>query len=101
MIEGIQRRNRWRNNVFCLFVLGLFLAKATFAQSNQAVFTDSLQNGWENWSWATVNLTNSSPVHGGTRSISVATDAWEAAYFHHSAMDASYFTNLTFWIHGG
>src|SRR5271166_6394556 len=28
------------------------------AQTDQAVYTDALVNGWQNWSWATVNLSN-------------------------------------------
>ena len=71
------------------------------AQNNQAIYTDSLQNSWQNWSWATNNLNNASPVHGGTKSISVTAGAWQALYFEHSAFDPSGFTNFTFWIHGG
>jgi len=71
------------------------------AQTNQALFTDSLLNNWENWSWAASDFNNSTPVHGGTRSIRVTAGPWEALYFHHSAFDPTPFTNLTFWIHGG
>ena len=71
------------------------------AQADQSIFDDALQNAWENWSWAAVNLTNAAPAHGGTKSISVTPDAWEAIYFHHPAFDSAPFTNLTFWIHGG
>jgi len=71
------------------------------AQSPQTVYDDSLQNGWQNWSWATVSLTNSSPVHGGSSSISVSSAGWEALYLHHAAQNSSQWTNLTFWINGG
>lgn len=71
------------------------------AQTNQTVYTDSLQNGWQNWSWAAVEFTNTTFVHGGTKAIRVIVDPWEALYLHHDAQDARYFTNLTFWIHGG
>src|ERR1039457_5289867 len=39
------------------------------AQTTQTVYTDSLQNGWQDWSWATVNLATPAPVHGGASSI--------------------------------
>ena len=79
----------------------IFTGAASFAQ-NQVVYTDSLlQNGWENWSWATVRLTNGSPVHGGSSSISVSSTNWQALYLHHSAQSGSAFSNLTFWINGG
>jgi hypothetical protein len=89
-------------------VLPLFVSLGipnTFAQSNQTVYADSLQPGWQDWSWATVNLTNASPVHLGTHSISVtannAPGSWQAFYLNVAATDTSQITNLTFWINGG
>lgn len=75
------------------------------ARADQIIYSDSLQNGWENWSWATVNLANTSPVHSGSDSISVTasntpTD-WQALYLEIPAMDVSSYTNLTFWVNGG
>lgn len=81
----------------------LLLALATAANlraANSDVYLDALQSGWENWSWAQT-APASSPVHGGTKSLAVTADAWEAAYFHHGSVDATLYTNLTFWIHGG
>ncbi len=71
------------------------------AQSNQTVYVDSLQNGWEDWSWATTNFANPTPVHGGLSSISVSSTSYQALYLHHAMQDSSGFTNLTFWTHGG
>ena len=83
-------------------VFSLLLARAqSRAQTDQAIYTDSLQNGWQNWSWATVNLANSSPVEAGTKSISVSSTNWQALYFHHTAQDASPFGSISFWVHGG
>ena len=77
------------------------LALAAHAQ-DQAVYTDSLQNNWDNWSWAQTNLSATSPVHGGTNSMSVvATGTFQAAYFHHMAFSTAGYTYLTFWINGG
>src|SRR4051794_40363321 len=83
----------------CVVVAGI--ASSLCAQTNQTVFTDSLQNGWQNWSWATVNLANASPVHAGSTSISVSSTNWQALYFHHAVQSGSAFTNLSFWINGG
>jgi alpha-L-arabinofuranosidase len=77
------------------------LVRTAWAQGDQVVFNDALINGWQNWSWATVNPANSSPVHSGTRSISVIAGAWQAIYLHHDAFDSSGLTDLVFWIHGG
>jgi hypothetical protein len=70
-------------------------------RADQSVYADALQNGWEFWGWATVNLANGSPVHGGSASISVSSTDWQALYLHHAAQNASAFTHLSFWVHGG
>src|SRR5438132_1416851 len=82
---------------FLIFLFGL----SAVAQTDQQIYTDSLVNGWQNWSWATVNLSATSPVHSGTRSASVTADAWEAIYLHHDAFDNSGYSDVVFWIHGG
>jgi hypothetical protein len=83
---------------FAIVLLGL---SGTMLRADQTVYDDTLQNSWVNYSWATVNLTNTSPVHGGSSSISVSSINYQALYVHHTAMDASLFTNITFWINGG
>ncbi|MDX1953019.1 MAG: glycoside hydrolase family 44 protein [Verrucomicrobiota bacterium] len=66
-----------------------------------SLYSESLENGAANWSWASVNLANSQPIHSGTKSIAVTVDAWEALYLHFALPTGRSFTNLTFWIHGG
>jgi alpha-L-arabinofuranosidase len=90
--------------VFSLLIpilCGLALSSSAFAQSNQSVYSDALDNGWQNWSWASVNLSNSAPVHSGSASISVNAGAYQALYLHHDAFDSSLYTSLVFWINGG
>jgi alpha-N-arabinofuranosidase len=77
------------------------ITQSVFAQAEQTIYTDSLLNGWQNWSWATVNLSNTSPVHSGSNSASVTAGAWQALYLHHDGFDTNGYVNLTFWIHGG
>ncbi|HEY8562272.1 MAG TPA: glycoside hydrolase family 44 protein [Pyrinomonadaceae bacterium] len=74
---------------------------STARAQNQSIYTDSLQNGWENWSWATVNLNNSNPVQSGATSASVSAGAWAAFYLHRAAFSTANYTHLSFWIHGG
>ncbi len=74
---------------------------ATGARGDQIVYDDALADGWDNWSWASVDFAASSTTHGGSNSISVTVGAWQALYLHHSAFDATPYTNLSFWIHGG
>jgi uncharacterized repeat protein (TIGR01451 family) len=82
---------------------GLCLAAHTsvFAQVDVPIYNDSLVNGWLDWSSATVNLTNTQPVHSGADSISVSAGPWQAIYAAHDVMNTSGFTNLVFWINGG
>lgn len=49
------------------------------------IYTDSLNSGWENWSWdANVNLSSNNPVYSGTQAISITAQAWGALSLHHS-----------------
>jgi alpha-N-arabinofuranosidase len=79
----------------------LALTSAARAQTDQAVYTDALVNGWQNWSWATVNLANASPVQSGTDSIAVSAGPYQALYLHQTPFDSTLYTSLIFWINGG
>jgi hypothetical protein len=83
-----------------LLFAGIFLSQSAHS-ADQAVYTDSLQNSWQSWSWATVNAANSSPVHSGSASYSVTPGAWEALYLHHAAQNGALFSAIRFWINGG
>lgn len=79
----------------------LCLAPATGRAQDQDIYSDQLVNGWESWGWASLDYANASPVHGGSRSIRVTTDGWEAIYLHHAAFATHDYQYLSFWIHGG
>jgi hypothetical protein len=85
--------------------LGLLLLVASplFGQTDQQIYTDSLQNGWQNWGWATLNYNNTGPVHTGSDSIAVtiANNTGQAIYIEHSAFDSTAYSALSFWINGG
>lgn len=82
-------------------IAGLLLPGIARAQSDQSIYADALANGWQNWSWATVNLSNTQPVQAGSDSISVNATAYQALYLHQTAFDSSLYSNLVFWINGG
>src|ERR1035438_4083983 len=67
-----------------LSVIVLLGLRGAMLRADQIVYDDTLKNGWQNWSWAGVVLANTSPVHGGSDSISVtATNSpsdWQALY---------------------
>ncbi len=99
LISRCRARRQW--SCWLLAALAFQLT----ARADQIIYDDALENGWQNWSWATVNLANTSPVHSGSYSISVTANNtpsnWQALYLDVSAMNTSSFTNLTFWINGG
>jgi hypothetical protein len=76
-------------------------APAAPADLTQIIYDDALASGWENWSWAQVNLANTAPVHSGTYSIAVTYGAWQGLYLHNSNVTAQGFTYLRFFIDGG
>ncbi|MDB6139762.1 MAG: putative alpha-L-arabinofuranosidase, partial [Verrucomicrobiaceae bacterium] len=82
-------------------ILLCFVPPAVHAQADQGIYDEALQNGWANYSWATINLGNASPVHGGGKSISVVdpTTSYQALYLHHDQQITNGFTALHFWIY--
>ena len=97
----ILRRARTMLTVLMPLLCCLALPTVARAQTDQSVYTDALVNGWQNWSWATVNLSNTSPVQSGTDSISVSAGPYQALYLHQTAFDSTPYSALVFWINGG
>ena len=69
--------------------------------SNLPVYLDSLLNGFQNYSWATVNYLNTSPVYAGAYSISVTAAQWDALWLYHDPFSTMPYASLSFWINGG
>lgn len=68
----------------------------------ELIYEDALAEGWQNWSWATVNLASAAPVRRGSSAVSVTAGGWQALYLRRLALqDTSGFVALAFWIHGG
>ncbi|PTY08457.1 alpha-L-arabinofuranosidase [Opitutaceae bacterium EW11] len=84
--------------------LALAFGAPSRAQSDVAVYTDSLAANWQNWSWASVDLTNTTVVHSGTSSIAVTAAPWTALYLSYvgsPAIDTTNYGKLAFWANGG
>src|ERR1039458_2506179 len=72
------------------------------ARADQIVYDDALENGWQNWGWATLNYANTSPVHSGGDSISVTIqNGWDGIQIYHPDMDSSPYASVSFWLNGG
>jgi hypothetical protein len=74
---------------------------AASPELTKIIYDDALGAGWDNWSWAQVDLAVSSPVHGGTHSIGVTFGGWQGLYLHKAGADTLGTTHLRFFIHGG
>jgi alpha-N-arabinofuranosidase len=69
--------------------------------NGMSIYGDALVNGWNNWSWASVNTASTTTVHTGGSAIAVTADAFEALYLQHAALPTDAYESLKFWIHGG
>jgi endoglucanase len=71
--------------------------------SDLSIYDNSLASGWQNLSWATVNLANTTTANSPPDSISVDAGVWGALYLAYAgaAMDTSIYHSLTFWANGG
>ena len=87
--------------VFCSALL-VIIGQAQ-AQTNYSIYSDQLNNGFQNWSWnaGDFNFANASPVHSGTNSIAYTGTAWGAISLEHAGFNPAPYTNLNFWINGG
>jgi hypothetical protein len=98
-------RHPLRAFVFSLALVALWPSQGRVkAASDVILYGDSLNAGWENWSWdTTVSFGATSPVHGGTKSLAATyTAGWGGLYLHaNAAVTGTDYTSLTFWIHGG
>jgi len=80
---------------------------AAAAQAQITMYTDALQNGWQDYSYnGGSDFLNTNPVHSGTKSIAFAAatiPAFNGLSFARPAQPVSTNTNplLHFWIHGG
>ena len=62
------------------------------------VYDAGLQNGWINWSWATVQI--AFPA-GNAKPIRAEAEPWAAVALHHDPFSTKDFKKLTFVINGG
>lgn len=90
-----------------IFFAAAFLATQNGSTADLAVYTDSLQNNFQNYSYGgnpgDINFANTATVRTGTNSISFAGNNFNAVSFAHESVDyttASY-PKLRFWVHGG
>ncbi len=92
---------KMNRRLFPAVALLLALIRGAAAQSSMPVFADSLQNGYQSWSWATINFNNSSPVFTGTKSIAVTMGGYQALALNRSEFMGRLYSGLRFSVCGG
>src|SRR4051794_40417072 len=72
-------------------------------QITSSIYSDSLNNGWQNWSWgSSVNFQDSTYVRSGSFSLSCAyTGAWGGLLLGNDGFDTTGYDNIIFYINGG
>ena len=88
MIQLVITRTARAWRAILTVLLCLALPAIARAQTADTVYTDALVNGWTNYSWATVNFSNTSPVQAGSDSISVSAGPYQALYLHQTAFNS-------------
>ena len=79
-------------------------ASAEAAHAQLVLYDDAIGASFEDWSYGGgADFANSTPVHGGTFSIALAGNAWNAVSFHHApgALAVGDWPVLKLWVHGG
>ncbi len=96
---GCGRSAPGRGLLLLLLAAGLLLAPAAAAQL--AVYTDSLQNGFTDWSWGTHSLAQTAVVRSGSAAISFEPDGWSGLFLHRDAgFSGNDYEALELWVRG-
>ena len=96
-------QNHRRAAGVCAAALWLVATLPGAAQTNLAIYTDGLTNGWSDGSYnITLNYANPAPVHSGSYSISgTITAAYGGIQLNHAKMANTNFSSISFWLNGG
>jgi len=68
------------------------------------IYSDRFNNGWgDGWSWLTPRYPTNNPVYAGTNSMALVPSVPYVVWLlkPYTTVDATLYTNLTFWINGG
>lgn len=80
-----------------------FLFLANFGRADLNIYDDALTTGWQNWSWATVDMASTAAAHTGSTSVAVTAGAWQALAFQfvNTPINTATYGKLSFWANGG
>ncbi len=90
-------------NQAAVAIWGFFAAQQPeVPAATQAIYDDALQNGFENFSWGTVDFNNTVSPHAGAASILFTAHGFQGLSFARQAQAVSVaaYPELRFWIRG-
>jgi len=97
-------------SITILMAVMMSLVRSVSASDDMRIYSDftntvygtaTYNNGWQDNGWVPHYNTNN-PTHSGALALCLASSgSWQALHFVHGQIDASIYTNLTFWINGG
>ncbi len=72
------------------------------ASDDLLIYSQRLNNGWQDWGWVPHYATNNPAPPSGTNCVVfAASGAWQAWYLVHDPVDTTLYTNLIIWMNGG
>ena len=103
MNQGARGLNQRRCHAIAIAALALACSAPRFQAQNTIIYSNALVNGWQNWGWATLNYTCTSPVYTGCEySISVTIPSgWEGIQLWAPEMSDAPYASISFWLNGG
>ena len=92
-----------RTNYLRWLALSVLLPiSSALAATNLVIYSDRLENGFEDHSWVTHDLAAKSLVHSGVYSIEISSATnWQGLYFYHTNFDSTPYESVSFWARGG
>jgi hypothetical protein len=90
---------------FLRFVVALTLIfqleSRLLANDDQLIYSQMLNNGWQDWGWVPHYATNNPSFNGANSMVFAASSNWQAWHLNHDSFDTTLYTSLTLWLNGG
>jgi hypothetical protein len=87
--------------IFVALVFACQLGSRLVANDDQLVYSQMLNNGWQDWGWVPHYATNNPSFNGTNSMVFAASSNWQAWHLNHDQFDTTLYTSLTLWLNGG
>ena len=104
--QAVQGHGRWHQLAAALYheVKGRTALASALpperADGPLAIYTDTLGDGWQDWSWGTHDLAHTEPVHSGKAAIFLMPGGNRGIYLHHDAYGTGGYGTLQVFVSG-